>query len=115
MLDIQEQANRLVAKLSGELTIQNAEPLKQGLMALLDKGKSISIDLCEVSELDSSGVQLLYYAKQAALSRQFELVLVNHSPAVVEVFELYRLAPVFGDMMILDAEQTNGPRPGEPS
>lgn len=115
MLDIQEQADHLAAKLSGELTIQNAEPLKQGLLTLLDKGKSISIDLSEVSELDSSGVQLLYYAKQAALGRQLALELVNHSPAVVEVFELYRLAPVFGDVMILDAEPTAATRPGAQS
>ena|SRR5690606_6209788 len=112
MLDIQEQADHLAAKLSGELTIQNAEPLKQELMALLDKGKSISIDLSDVSELDSSGVQLLYYAKQAAMGQQLNLELVNHSPAVVEVFELYRLAPVFGDVMILSADQTHATRPG---
>jgi|SRR5690554_945355 len=102
MLDMKEQDDQVIATLSGELTIQNAEPLKSSLLECLAPGKDLTLDLAGVSELDSAGVQLLYYAKQAARERNLSLRLQHHSPAVVEVFELYRLAPVFGDPMVLD-------------
>ena len=107
MLDTQELADRVAIKLNGELTIQYADALKQELLAVLAKGKPVELDLSEVSELDSSGVQLLYYAKQAANRQALGFELRQHSPAVIEVFELYRLAPIFGDPMVLGAALPN--------
>lgn len=103
MLTLNEHEDRVEVTLGGELTIQHAQELKAGLLDCLGRGKDVRIDLAQVDELDSAGVQLLYYAKQHARAQDLELRLCNHSPAVVEVFELYRLAPLFGDPMVLDA------------
>ncbi|SRR5690606_6294490 len=104
MFNLNEHPDHLAISLAGELTIQNADRIKTGLLDALGRGKDISLDLAGVSELDSAGVQLLYYAKQMAETEQQSLQLLNHSPAVVEVFELYHLAPVFGDPMVLAAD-----------
>ncbi len=103
MLNLNEHPDQLAISLTGELTIQNAEAVKAGLLDALGRGKAMTLDLANISELDSAGVQLLYYAKKMAEAEQLSLQLLNHSPAVVEVFELYHLAPVFGDPIVLAA------------
>jgi anti-anti-sigma regulatory factor len=58
-----------------------------------------------VQELDSAGVQLLMLLKKEAESHGKALHLVNHSPAVIEVFQLLDLAGHFGDPMVITAER----------
>jgi anti-sigma B factor antagonist len=110
MVDRQKTADQLNILLGPELTIQNADTVKATLVDALNHGKDVLFDLAAVSEIDSVGVQLLYYAKQAALEQGVTLQLQHHSPAVVEVFELYRLGPLFGDPMILHANERSGAR-----
>lgn len=103
MVEMHETDTQLTLILSGELTIQNAQVFKAALLDGLQRGKALALDLAQVSELDSAGAQLLYYAKQYALAHDLDLQLRYHSAAVIEVFELYRLAPCFGDSMVLHA------------
>jgi len=103
MFNLNETSDQVAVAVNGELTIPNAEVIKAGLLESLAHGKDVVMDLANVSELDSAGTQLLFYAKRMAQARQQGFHLVNHSPAVVEVFELYRLAPIFGDPMVLAA------------
>ncbi len=89
-------------KISGEMTIYRAAELKAELLAALDGcGALLEVDLGEVSELDSAGLQVLMLAKQVALQRHIELHLLHHSPAVVEVFELLNVAAYFGDPLVI--------------
>lgn len=85
--------------LEGELTIYRAAELKARLLEpLQDAGAvSLDIDLSRVTELDSSGLQLLMLARRQALAQGGALRLVDHSPAVREVFDLLDLAGQFGD------------------
>ena len=95
-------ANRL--HLEGDMTIQRAAEFKQTLMNALDGAASLEINLHDVTEIDSSGVQLLMLAKATAQARTCELRLVSHSPAVLEVFELLDLAAHFGDPLLMPAQ-----------
>ena len=63
----------------------------------------LEIDLSGVTEIDTSGVQLLMLAKRRSLAIQRELRLCAHSPAVTEVFELLDLAAFFGDPLLTAA------------
>lgn len=56
----------------------------------------IELDLSEVSELDSAGVQLLLVADKTAKASGKELQLVGQSEVVVRVLELLRLQTHFG-------------------
>jgi anti-sigma B factor antagonist len=87
----------------GEMTIYNAAELKPALLHALEQSEEIEIDLAGISELDTSGVQLLMLMKREAVVAGKALKLAGHSPAVLEVFELLRLGNWFGDPQLLPA------------
>jgi anti-sigma B factor antagonist len=89
--------------LEGELTIYRAAELKQELLAALEPGGPLDLDLSAVTELDTAGVQLLMLAKKVAGERELPLRLTGHSPAVLEVFELFNLGGHFGDPLVIGA------------
>jgi len=89
--------------LDGELTIYRAAELKLDVLAALRQARVLEIDLSGVIELDSAGLQVLMLAKQTAAAEQRELRLVQHSPAVVDVFELLDLVAFFGDAVLIHA------------
>lgn len=91
-------------KIEGELTIYRASELCVALQAALLQPGDLEIDLSEVSEMDSAGVQLLMAAKRAAQASQRQLRLTAHSPAVLEVFETLDLAAHFGDPLVMAAQ-----------
>jgi anti-sigma B factor antagonist len=78
-------------RIEGEMTIYRAEELCIGFKEALAAGGDIEVNLSEVTEMDSAGVQLLIATKKAAGALQRELRLVEHSPAVLEVFEMLNL------------------------
>jgi len=95
-----------VLAIEGELTIYRAAEWRKTLIAALAglaDGASLELNLAEVSELDSAGVQLLMAARKTAQASQRELRLVGHSPAVLEVFETLDLAAHFGDPLLMPA------------
>ena len=73
------------------------------MLAALRQARVLEIDLSGVIELDSAGLQVLMLAKQTAAAEQRELRLVQHSPAVVDVFELLDLVAFFGDAVLIHA------------
>jgi len=93
--------------LSGELTIYNAAEFKAAFMPHLKKCKSLSIDLSDVSEIDTSCFQVLIKAKCELEAHDIPVELHAHSPAVVEVLDLYGQEDFFGDPLVLPAENIN--------
>jgi anti-sigma B factor antagonist len=87
--------------LDGELTIYRAAELKPVLLAALDGAAQVELDLSAVTEVDTSGVQLLMLAKRTALSRGIALRLAAHSAPVVDAIELLDLAAFFGDALVV--------------
>jgi anti-anti-sigma factor len=87
-------------RLKGELTIYSVAEIKGPLSQALDRGPSLHLNLAGVEELDTAGVQLLVWLKQEAERRGKGLVLSAHSPAVVEVFDLLKVAGLFGDPIL---------------
>lgn len=73
-------------------------------MPYLEADKELQIDLSEVGEIDSAGMQLLIMLKQQANIVNNQFSLVHHSQAVVEVLELFNLASFFGDPVVLSAD-----------
>jgi anti-anti-sigma factor len=85
-----------VLHIEGEMTIYRAGELKQVLMdALNQTAASIELNLSKVTALDASGVQLLLFAKRAALAKNKVMHLIERSPSVTEVFQLLNLNPYF--------------------
>ena len=90
-----------VVQIEGEMTIYRAEELKQALITPMEQPGKIEVNLSGVTELDTVGVQLLMLAKRTAQAKQCELCLVDHSPAVIDVFELLNLVSYFGDQVVI--------------
>lgn len=89
--------------LDGEMTIYRAADLKVTVLEALRKTRVLEIDLAAVTELDTAGLQVLMLAKQTAAAEQRTLRLVQHSPAVVEIFEMLDLVAFFGDAVLIHA------------
>jgi anti-sigma B factor antagonist len=90
--------------LGEELTIYTAAQLKEDLLGNFNQGKGLELDLSQVQEMDSSGVQLLMMLKRESQEKGKPLHLHNHSQAVIEIFELLDLSAHFGDPLVIPAE-----------
>jgi anti-anti-sigma factor len=78
-------------RVSGELTMHHAETLAPLLLASLPTDGSVAqLDLSDVSEIDTAGLQLLMAAHREAVSRFTSLSIVAASQAVRETLELFR-------------------------
>ncbi|WP_035608604.1 STAS domain-containing protein [Hylemonella gracilis] len=88
--------------ITGEMTIYRAAELRELLLqALPQSSGQLDIDLSGVTELDVAGLQVLMAVKREAQARQGDLHLMNHSPAVVDVFEILNVAAFFGDPLVI--------------
>lgn len=88
-------------RIEGEMTIYRAAELKQALMESLQQGGTLELDLSDVTEIDSAGLQLLMLAKTTAHANGGELKFASRSPAVLELIELLNLAAWFGDPLVI--------------
>lgn len=87
--------------ISGELTIYTAATEKQHLQEFLETGDDLELNLSQVSEMDSAGLQVLILMKQEAARRNKKLRYSMHSKVVLEVLEMCNLTATFGDQVIL--------------
>lgn len=99
------QHNRRSVSISGPLTIYEAAESKSALLGELDADHVLDVDLSEVSELDTAGLQLLLMLKLEAQRTEKRLHFVGHSRAVLRVIDLYNLAGVFGDPVVFSGEE----------
>ena len=87
-------------RIDGEFTIYRAAELAAALKAALAEvpaGGAFEIDLSEVTEMDSAGVQLLIAAKRSSEESGRALRVAGLSPAAVEVFDILQLATHFAE------------------
>ena len=87
--------------LASDATIVNAVAMHAQLLAALGSASDIEVDLSQVTEIDSAGLQLLISAKQEAAVLQKRLSFAGHSPAVLETLDLCDLSAHFGDPVLL--------------
>lgn len=83
--------------IEGELTIYTASELKGRLLEALESQESLLIDLSQVSEIDTAGLQLLLMVRREAGERGVSVVFAGHSHAVTECLELCNLSTVLGE------------------
>lgn len=90
-----------VLRIEGELTIYRALEWKGPLLAPLQPGARVEVDLSGVTDIDCAGIQLLMLAKKTAGQRECALHMAGHSPPVAEAFEMLNLAGYFGDPIVI--------------
>ena len=87
-----------------DFTIYRVAELKPVLLAVIEEGTRIELDLSAVEHIDSAGCQLLILAKREANAAGKTLAIVAHSPAVQSLIEFYNLAAWFGDPLVVAAQ-----------
>ena len=95
--------NRLAIR--EDLTIYHAMAQKQKLLDALSATQALELDLSQVSEIDTAGLQLLILAKREAALQQKALSIVAHSPAVRQTLDFCNLVTFFGDPVIIPAHE----------
>lgn len=88
-------------RLEGEMTIYTALDTKVRLLEPLSSCRQIDVDLSQVSEIDSAGLQLMILVKREATALGKDIRFIAHSPAVVDALELCGLMGYFGDPVVM--------------
>ena len=96
-----QQGDLCQVTLAGELTIYTVDEFKKKLLTSQQDCQQMEINLSQVEELDTAGVQLLVLLKREARQAGKTLTLVCHSAAILEVMELLKLEVYFGDPLVL--------------
>ena len=96
---------RELLSLVDDLSIYHALEQKQMLLAVLSGADEIELDLTQVGEIDSAGLQLLILLKKEAQRAGKRLAIVAHSQAVRSTIEFCNLAAELGDPLLIPAAE----------
>jgi anti-sigma B factor antagonist len=92
-------------KLVEDLTIYHALSQKQTLLDALAATDKLDLDLSQVSEMDTAGLQLLILLKKEAQRAGKRVSIVAHSQAVSTLIDFCNMAADFGDPLVIPAGQ----------
>jgi anti-sigma B factor antagonist len=105
-MKVKKQGNRCKVTFEGELSIYEAAEVYEKFRKYMSTCDSFDIDLQYVTEIDTSGVQILLAVKREAFKLGKDVSMTMHSEPVVEVFELLNIAHEFGDPIVLSNRET---------
>ncbi len=94
------QGIRLV-RVRGEVDLSWSQQLRKSILAALNGGRPVAVDLSQVTYIDSSGIAALVEGFQNARgkSQRFSLVAVSKPVhAVLELARLDRVFPIFATL-----------------
>ena len=95
--DIERHGEQI--RICGEMTIYDAAAAKGALLAALQGHiGACLLDMSQVSEIDSTGLQLLLMARRSALGRAAAFGVVTPSTAVRELLGLLHLNEVIREL-----------------
>ncbi len=92
-----------VVRVRGEVDLSWSQGIRRTVLDALGKASAVTVDLSEVSYIDSSGIAALVEGFQNARAKQQRFTLLNASDAVRSVLKLARLDRVFALVDDIDA------------
>jgi anti-sigma B factor antagonist len=95
-VDTREKSMAIV----GELTIFSVLDIRSRLLEVLVSLDEVNVDLGEVTEVDTAGLQLMLLAKRKAGKT---VRFCNHSDEVLRLLDLANVGQTLGDPLILKA------------
>lgn len=97
MVDVEIKDGVSRIRLNGELTIYSAVELRDQLLGSIGAARGVELDLSEVSELDSAGVQVLCAFRSLLLASERDLHVVGMNDGIRRIFNLMGLESRFID------------------
>ncbi|ULA66073.1 MAG: STAS domain-containing protein [Nitrospira sp.] len=90
-MELQEEVREGVCRLSivGEMTIYSALELKSRLLGALAGSGVLELQVEDVTEVDTAGLQLLFLVKREAVAAGKQVQLLAPSPALQEALQHY--------------------------
>ncbi len=95
-MNIKGTKNKIICE--GNFIFDNAEALKVSLLEKLEKlstDKPVTVELAQVIEIDSSGLQLLLSFFRTMENRKIQYKIINISDEMVEILNLSGLNKYF--------------------
>jgi len=90
-----------------DLTIYHALEQKQALLNALAATDELELNLAQVAEIDTAGLQLLILLKKEAQRAGKRVRIVAHSQAVSSVVDFCNMAAEFGDPLVIPAQEAS--------
>lgn len=75
-------------KLDGALDSFNNKEVQEGILAILEKGSSVLLDMTDCKYISSTGLRVLLYTKKVAASKGLNLCLKSVSPEVKDIMDV---------------------------
>ena len=98
--------SRQLLSLTEDLTIYHALEQKHRLLDALGSTDELELDLMQVGDIDTAGLQLLILLKKEAQRTGKRLAIVAHSQAVRSVIDFCNLAAELGDPLVIPAAES---------
>ena len=80
--------NTEVYKLGEELDSFNYQEVQDGILAILEKGNSVLLDMTACNYVSSTGLRVLLYSKKVAASKGLKFSLKGVSPEVQDIMSV---------------------------
>ena len=90
-----EESGYAIVELNGEVDLSCSPDARKQILECLGAGKSLLVDLSQVTYIDSSGVASLVEGYQTAKKKSLNFGLIGVSDAAMNVLQLARLDKVF--------------------
>ncbi len=90
-----KEGSYTILKLSGEIDFHVSPKVREDVLAGLNEGQNLLVDLSGVSYIDSSGIASLVEGFQHAKGKSLSFALVGVRDGVMSVLKLTRLDKVF--------------------
>jgi len=104
-INVKKKRNSVSIHVDGFMTIRNASVIREKFKSHVSGPYQCEVNLSGVTEIDTTGIQLLIQAKREAGRNNIPLKMVAHSKAVYEAIETYNLAAYFGDPLWISGRQ----------
>jgi anti-anti-sigma factor len=89
----------------GDFNIYGVSKFLTELKSLVGSNNKIALDLGQVTEMDTAGLQALVALKKECVKHGKQLKLINHSHAVIKMIDLLGLIGFFGDKIKISPEE----------
>lgn len=94
-VEVTKNGDQCSVSIDGEMTINMAAVLKNEIFGKIAWAGDVSFDLSGVSEMDTSGFQLLMLAKKEAALKSCMFSVKAHSEATSAVLDLFNMKEEF--------------------
>jgi anti-sigma B factor antagonist len=89
IIEKKDKSGEPVLTIKGEMTIYTAAELCRAMLSKIENSGNLNFDLCEISAIDTAGLQLLLAARRENKTKKQNIIFSNPSEEVTRISSLY--------------------------